>query len=81
MTYPRNDALGKLVRRIRASGRSAAAAPDPTVNPMGWCLWVGDDVVARGKTRDEVAAAGEKWVEIRDAGGLEPRKRFLDGGK
>ena len=53
MTYPREDALGTLVSRIRASGRPAAAAQDPTVEPVGWCLWVGD----------EVAEAGEWWLE------------------
>ena len=63
MTYPREDALGTLVRRIRASGRPAAAAQDPTAEPAGWCLWVGDEVVARGQTRDQVAEAGEWWLE------------------
>ena len=72
MTYPRNDALGRLVRRIRASGRTAAAAPDPTVVPTGWCLWVGDDIVARGRTREEVVEAGERWLDGMSAAEPDP---------
>ena len=63
MAFPRDDALGTLVSRIRAAGRPAAAAQDPTVDPVGWCLWVGDEVVARGQTRVEVAEAGQLWRE------------------
>ena len=81
MTYPRKDALGTLVRRIRASGRAAAAAQDPTVDPVGWCLWVGDDVIARGQTRDEVAEAGERWLQAADTAEQDPRTRFWRGGE